>query len=115
MALSINLIDYVSVTTQNGTSADAGTQPGDNCHTIVVLNTDGSAAALVGIVTSGTNLTAANSATLTAGATLTLRIGTRIYRPCGQIGAAVRLRTEGVSGTPVLSFQFINASRDIAP
>lgn len=117
MALSTNLIDYASITAQSGVTDDVGVQPSDNCHTIVVYNTTADTGVLVGIVPTGTNLTAANSATIPGGGSLTLRIGTRVYRPCGPIGTGgnVRLRVEGIGGTPVLSFQYINSAQDTAP
>lgn len=115
MALSTNLIDYVTQTTQSGTSTDVATQPGDNCHTIIALNLDETNTALFGVVANGLNLSSTNSATLAAGATLTLRIGTKTYRPCGALGANVRVRVEGVGGTPAVSFQYINSAQDVAP
>ena len=121
MAISTNLIDYATDTTANGTTANASVQPSDNCHTIVILNTDGSNSALVGIVDTGTDLTSANSATIIAGASLSLKIGTSQFRPCGSLnntggsaGPQV-LRHEGIGGTPVISFQFLNSTLPVAP
>lgn len=116
MALSTNLIDYSTIVTQNGVTDDVGAQPADNCHTIVVYNTSTTNAARVGIVASGTGLTSGNSALLPAGGSLSLRIGTRVYRPCGAIASgSTVVRVEGVAGTPTLSFQYINSAQDIAP
>lgn len=116
MANSTNLVDYVTVTT-GGTTADLGTQPADNCYAIIVLNTDATNAALVGIVNTGTALTSANSALITAGASLTLRIGTMAYRPNGSFSAGpqrLRVKNNG-AGTPVLNFQLQNASQAVGP
>ena len=115
MALSTNLIDYVSITTQNGVTDNVNPQPSDNCHTIIMFNTSTTNAAYVGVVPSGTNLDATNSATLPAEGTMTLRVGTMIYRPGGRFGGNMTLRVEGVGGTPTLQFQFVNASREVAP
>jgi len=118
MSLSTNMIDYATDTAGNGTTADVSTQPADNCHTIIVYNTDGTNSALVGIVDVATNLTTSNSATLIAGASLSMKIGTQEFRPCGNLndGTATQvLRLEGVAATPVVSFQFINSTGSVPP
>lgn len=100
----------------SGVSADVSVQPSDNCHTMIFLNTDATNAVRIGIVANATALTAANSALLTAGSTLTLRIGTFEYRPFGSFGATTRvLRLLAVAGTPVVNIQFINATQGVAP
>ena len=116
MALSTNTIDYVAETTQNGVTTTVATQPADNCHTIVILNVDGASAAYVAIVDTA-DVLSATYPPLAAGGALTLRIGTAQYRPGGSLtGGTQRLRVEGIGGTPVLSFQFINtANNNVAP
>ncbi len=117
MAISTNLIDYATDTTSTS-SADVSTQPADNCHTIVMLNTDGTDSVLVGIVDTGTNLTASNSATLIAGASLSLKIGSNQYRPCGSLNSGTGpqvLRVEALASTPIVSFQFLNSTLPVAP
>ena len=114
MAYNTELINYVSQTA--GGSANVTTQPADNCHTIIVLNTDGTNSARVAVAANGTTLSAANSALLPAGATLTLRIGTSEYRPFGSFLTSQRvLICASVAGSPVLNFQFLNSTRAISP
>ena len=114
MALSTELIDYATDTA--GATADVSVQPADNCHTIVVFNTDGTDSALVGIVANATALTTANAAILPAGGSLTLRIGTAEYRPFGKFTAATRvLRMVAVANTPIVSFQFVNSAGPTPP
>jgi hypothetical protein len=118
MALSTNTIDYNYQTTAgNGTTADATVQPADNCHTITVVNLT-AAVALVGIVASGTALTTANSATLPANGSMTLKIGTVEYRPGGIIGGSdpQRLRINDAGAVAVtLSMQYLNSTQPVAP
>lgn len=114
MAYSRELIDYATVTA--GATADVSPRPDDNCHTIVVYNTDAANNALVGIVASGTPLTSANAAIIPAGGSLTLRIGTYEYRPFGSFSASTRvLRCAAVAGAPVVSFQYINSTGATPP
>lgn len=117
MALSTNLLDTVEVTTGAAT-ATLATQPGDNCHTIVVYNQDGTNSALFGFVGTATALTTANSVIVPASSAITLRIGTARYRPCGRFGGVsstvVRVKNNG-AGTPILSFQFVNSTGDTPP
>jgi len=83
-----------------------------------MLNTDGTNSVLVGIVDDGTNLTASNSATIIAGASLSLKIGTSQFRPCGSLNSGAGpqiLRVEALAATPVISFQFLNATLPVAP
>lgn len=116
MAMSLELIDYVSITTQNGTTDTLSPQPSDNCHTLVVYNTHATLSALVAVIDSATALTASNAATLPPGSSITLRIGTHTNRPCGSLDTGSRkLRVEGVGGTPVLSFQYVNSTRETTP
>jgi len=118
MALSVELIDYVTITTQNGVTDTLATQPLDNCHTIVIYNTDATVAngCLVGVVPDATALTSLNSATIPGAGALTLRIGTAMYRPNGSFDNGNRkLRVEGIGSTPIVSFQYINSTVDTAP
>ena len=114
MAYSPELIDYVTQT--SGGDADVTTQPSDNCHTLIVYNTDAANAALLGIVPNGAALTTANSTSIPAGGTLTLRIGTYEYRPFGTFGTGTRLlRLKAGAGTPVVIFQYVNSVGNTAP
>jgi hypothetical protein len=114
MAYSRELITYATDTA--GASADVSVQPSDNCHTIIVYNTDATNAVLVGIVASGAALTTANAATIPAGGSITLRIGTYDYRPFGAFSASTRvIRLAAVAGTPVVSFQYVNATGATPP
>ena len=118
MALSLELIDYISLTTQNGVTETLDPQPLDNCHTIVIFNTDTTAAngTRVGIVPDADALTASNSALIPGGSAITLRIGTSAFRPCGSLDEGNRkLRVEGVGSTPIVSFQYINSTIPTAP
>ncbi len=117
MAFSTDLHNGVVVTTGAAT-ATAATQPADNCYQVVVYNEDATDSALFGFVTAATVLTATNGFVLPAKSAITLRIGTAKYRPCGPFGglSGVVLRTKNNgAGTPVLNFQFVNASGDVAP
>ncbi len=114
MAYSLELIDVVTQT--SGGDANVTTQPADNCHTLIVYNTDAANAVLVGVVPNGAGLTAANATQIPAGGTLTLRIGTYEYRPFGQFVANTRLlRLKAVAGTPVVIFQFVNSAGNTPP
>jgi len=114
MAYSRELIDYATDTAAG--SADVSVQPSDNCHTIIVYNTDAADAVLVGIVANGTALTTANAATIPAGGSITLRIGTYEHRPFGSFTAATRkLRLAAVANNPVVSFQYVNSTGNVAP
>lgn len=117
MALSTNLLDTVVVTTGAAT-ATLAPQPGDNCHTIIVYNQDGTNSALFGFVGTATALTTANSVIVPAGSAVTLRIGTAKYRPIGRFGGVsnivMRVKNNG-AGTPILSVQFLNSTGDTAP
>jgi hypothetical protein len=105
-----------SFTQTSGTNADVSTQPFDNCHTIIILNTDGTNSVRVGIVANGVGLTAANSALIPAGATLTLRIGTYEYRPFGRFVSATRLlRLLASAATPVVNFTYLNSTGNTPP
>lgn len=112
---SNEVVDAFTDATTTAT-ADASAQPADNCHTIVVLNTDTTNSVRVGIVANGTALSDANSALLTAGAAITWRIGTAEYRPCGRFTSSTRLvRVVAIAGTPSVSFQYLNAAGQVAP
>jgi hypothetical protein len=114
MAYSRELIDYATDT--SGATANVSVIPYDNCHTIIVYNTDATDAVLVGIVANGTALTTANAATIPAGGSITLRIGTAEYRPFGSFGVTTRmLRLAAVANTPVVSFQMLNSTQAVAP
>ena len=98
-----------------GASADVSIQPADNCHTIIILNTSTTDAALVGIVANSTALTTANAALLPAGASLPWPIGGAKHRPFGSFGATTRvLRVAAVTNTPIVTFQFLNGKSDEA-
>mgnify|MGYP003112553377 FL=1 len=114
MAYNTELINYVSQTA--GGSANVTTQPADNCHTIVVFNSDATNSARVAVAANGTTLTAANSALIPAGGSLTLRIGTSEYRPFGTFQTSQRvLICAAVAGSPILNFQYLNSTRAVAP
>jgi hypothetical protein len=115
MALSLELIDYVTITTQNGVTDTLSPQPSDNCHTIVVFNTDSTDGALVGIVPTGNALTTSTAALVPAGGSLTLRIGTQSFRPCGSFTGNRKLKVEGIGATPTVSFQYINSTVETPP
>jgi len=105
-----------SFTQTSGSNADVSTQPSDNCHTIIILNTDGSNSVRVGVVANGAGLTTANSALIPAGATLTLRIGTYEYRPFGRFISSTRLlRLLASAGTPVVNFTYLNSVGNTPP
>ncbi len=117
MSLSSSTIDYNYQTTAGtATTVDATIQPADNCHTITIVNLSANVA-LVGIVVSGTALTTANSATLPANGSMTLRIGTVETRPGGVIGPAgpQKLRINDAGAAVTLSMQYINSTRAIQP
>lgn len=117
MPMSTNLVDTVEVTT-GGTTATLSPQPGDNCHTIIVFNEDGTNSALFGFVGTATALTTANSFIVPAGSAITLRIGTMKYRPIGAFGGlsgiVMRVKNNG-AGTPILSVQYVNSAGDTPP
>lgn len=115
MPVSVNTVDYVRVTA--GASATVGQQPADNCHTIIVYNSDGTDAAVVGILSTGTAASTATAALVPAGSSLTLRIGTFEYRPHGGFNStsSVVLKTAAVAGAPVLYFQYVNSTKPVAP
>ena len=117
MATSFSTIDYVYQTTAGTSSTvDVTAQPSDNTHTITILNTTANVG-LVGIVNSGTNLTTANSATIPANGSLTLKIGTLEYRPGGIISAAgpQKLRISDTGAAVTLSIQYLNSTQSVAP
>lgn len=114
MAVSTELLTIALDTA--GVTADVSTQPADNCHTIIVYNTDATNAALVGIVANGTGLTTANAGLVPAGGSLQWRIGTAAHRPFGAFTAATRvLRLAAVAGNPVIQFQYVNSAGAAAP
>lgn len=97
-------------------TADVSTQPSDNCHTIVILNTDATNSVRVGIVANGVALTTANSSLVTAGSSLTLRVGTYEYRPFGRFLSTTRLlRLIAVAGTPSVNFSYLNSTGNTPP
>ncbi len=117
MATSFSTIDYVYQTTSgSGSTADVTAQPSDNTHTITILNVSGNVG-LVGIVNSGTALTTANSATLPANGSLTLKIGTLEYRPGGIISGAgpQKLRINDTGSAVTVSIQYLNSTQSVAP
>ena len=98
------------------TTADVSTQPSDNCHTIVVLNTDGTNDVRVGIVPNGQALTTANSSLVKSGSSLTLRIGTYEHRPFGRFIATTRVfRLIAAAGTPAVNFTYLNSVGNTPP
>jgi hypothetical protein len=115
MPVSVNTVDYVRVTA--GASAQVGQQPADNCHTIIVYNSDGTDAAVVGILGTGVVASTATAAIVPAGSSLTLRIGTYEWRPHGGFASTsgVVLKTAAVAGAPILYFQYVNSTKPVAP
>lgn len=116
---STSLVDYVEITTQNGVTDELAKQPADNCHTIVVYNTSTTLAALVGFTVTGVGIASNSAAVVPAGGSLTLRIGTYSFRPCGSLknsgAGSIKLAVEGVGGTPTLNLQYINSTVEVAP
>ena len=116
MAFSYSNELLEAFTQTSGGNANVTTQPSDNCHTIIIFNTDSTNSVRVGIVANGVGLTTANSALITAGSTLTLRIGTYEFRPFGRFTTATRvLRLLAVAGTPDVNFQYLNSVGNTPP
>ena len=116
MPRSTNTIDYNYQTTA-GTTVDATKQPTDNCHTIIIVNLT-AAPCLYAIVATGTALTTANSATLPANSSVTLKIGTVEYRTGGIIGTGAgeqKVRINDAGAAVTLSMQYLNSTQEVRP
>ena len=106
MPLSTNLLDFSTATVAAAaTSVAAALAVPDNCHTVIIANTDALAVGRVGLGPVGAALTAANSKRIGAGTECVLGIGDHNVRP-----SAANLRYDSDTNGHVLEITYISSS-----
>lgn len=104
MAVSTKPSDGIQVAVNGSAVTEAGTQPFDNTHTIVILNNTASVDGFVNWQADTTRITATTGSVVPGGASLTLNVGPKSSRPASantlrfDAGSAVNFQVTYVNG-----------------